>query len=157
MRNRNGNSCTGFYWNDSGEGESSQLCRICCVVKGKPGGGWRVKSNLPSVAGTRQSCLHLPFPTVERRTGLFHDRLGHHFVSASFIYICACEAKAAAIRMGYQKWQVSVCIMSTSLCDTASPEAVYIICFNSPGTTDRFVLQWKCSGVMRSGIVGTAQ
>lgn len=75
------------------------------------------------------------------------------FLAASFIYICACEAKAAVIRISYLKWQVSVCVMSTSLCDTVSPEAVYLICFNSSGTADRVVLQWKCSCVMCAVVV----
>lgn len=59
----------------------------------------------------------------------------------------ACEVKAAVIRIGCLKWQVSV---SKILCDILWPKGVYT---GQVKTTDRqvCVAQWKCSYVMCSG------
>lgn len=77
------------------------------------------------------------------------------FLSASFIYICAREAKAAAIRIGYwnDRWACASCQQASAT--PCLPRTVCIICFNSPGTTNRFVLQWKCSCVTCSGSLRT--
>lgn len=95
---------------------------FCEVVREEWGGNgddWQVKSDLLSVAGTRRSCLRLPFPAVERTTQLF---LGRVLLAAASLRL----SHLNAIRTGCLKRQVSTGVASTSGRHIMGPEDVDI-------------------------------